>query len=91
VNVGGGEPTVRADFWELVAYATVDPVGVKFLHERRQGHAGAGSPPPSDYVDVRISVDGATLEVNDAVRGPDSFRTATTAMRHLADADFRDL
>jgi MoaA/NifB/PqqE/SkfB family radical SAM enzyme len=39
----------------------------------------------------RISVDGATLEVNDAERDPDSFRTATTAMRHLADADFRDL
>ena len=22
VNIGGGEPTVRRDFWELVEYAT---------------------------------------------------------------------
>ncbi len=30
VNIGGGEPTVRADFWELVEYATEHHVGVKF-------------------------------------------------------------
>ena len=30
VNIGGGEPTVRPDFWELVDYATEHHVGVKF-------------------------------------------------------------
>ena len=30
VNIGGGEPTVRPDFWELVDYATAHKVGVKF-------------------------------------------------------------
>ena len=30
VNIGGGEPTVRSDFWELVDYATAHHVGVKF-------------------------------------------------------------
>src|SRR6202142_754126 len=30
VNIGGGEPTVRRDFWELVQYATAHHVGVKF-------------------------------------------------------------
>ena len=30
VNIGGGEPTVRQDFWELVEYATAHHVGVKF-------------------------------------------------------------
>ena len=25
VNIGGGEPTVRRDFWELVDYATAAP------------------------------------------------------------------
>src|SRR6202171_2298761 len=29
VNIGGGEPTVRPDFWELVDYATEPPVGVE--------------------------------------------------------------
>ena len=30
VNIGGGEPTVRRDFWELLDYATSHQVGVKF-------------------------------------------------------------
>src|SRR6476661_1476846 len=30
VNIGGGEPTVRKDFWELLDYATEHQVGVKF-------------------------------------------------------------
>src|SRR5215831_13950673 len=30
VNIGGGEPTVRPDFWDLVGYATAHHVGVKF-------------------------------------------------------------
>src|ERR1700745_1993696 len=30
VNVGGGEPTVRPDFWDLVDYATAHRVGAKF-------------------------------------------------------------
>jgi mycofactocin radical SAM maturase len=42
----------------------------------------------SDYVDVQISLDGATAEVNDAVRGPGSYATALRAMGNLADAGF---
>jgi MoaA/NifB/PqqE/SkfB family radical SAM enzyme len=30
VNIGGGEPTVRPDFWALVDHATGHDVGVKF-------------------------------------------------------------
>src|SRR5258708_36666983 len=30
VNIGGGEPTVRPAFWELVDYAAPHPAGVKF-------------------------------------------------------------
>ena len=30
VNIGGGEPTVRPDFWELLDYAIDHQVGVKF-------------------------------------------------------------
>ena len=30
VNIGGGEPTVRSDFWELLDYAIAHDVGVKF-------------------------------------------------------------
>ena len=41
-----------------------------------------------DYVDVQISIDGATADVNDAVRGPGSFAMARRAMDNLAEADF---
>ena len=34
----------------------------------------------SDYIDVQISLDGATEAVNDAVRGPGSYATARRAM-----------
>src|ERR1700735_1526350 len=84
VNIGGGEPTVRPDFWELVDYATAHHVGVKFSTN------GVRIPPEvaarlaaSDYVDVQISLDGATAEVNDAVRGPGSFDMAVRALENL--------
>jgi mycofactocin radical SAM maturase len=89
VNIGGGEPTVRKDFWELVDYATAHQVGVKFsTNGSRITPAVAARIAASDYVDVQISLDGATAEVNDAVRGPGSFDTALRAMGHLADAGF---
>jgi mycofactocin biosynthetic radical S-adenosylmethionine protein MftC len=87
VNIGGGEPTVRPDFFELLDYAVDHQVGVKFstngiklTPEVARRLAG------NDYVDVQISLDGATAEVNDAIRGAGSYDTAVTAMRNLADA-----
>src|SRR5271170_3605687 len=90
VNIGGGEPTVRPDFWELVDYATAHHVGVKFsTNGVKLDAAVAARLAASDYVDVQISLDGATAEVNDAVRGPGSYATAMRAMANLADAGFR--
>jgi mycofactocin radical SAM maturase len=89
VNIGGGEPTVRPDFWELVDYATAHHVGVKFsTNGLRITPEVARKLAASDYIDVQISLDGATAQVNDAVRGPGSFGLALRAMRNLADAGF---
>ena len=41
-----------------------------------------------DYLDVQISIDGATAATNDAVRGEGSFAAARTAMDNLAAAGF---
>lgn len=90
VNIGGGEPTVRGDFWELVGYAVEHNVGIKFstngyrIDEERARWLAA-----TDYVDVQISLDGATPEVNDAVRGPGSYDTAMAAMANLHAAGMR--
>ena len=90
VNIGGGEPTVRRDFWELVDYATAHQVGVKFsTNGSRITPAVAARLAGSDYVDVQISLDGATPEVNDRVRGAGSHAMATRAMERLATAGFR--
>ena len=90
VNIGGGEPTVRPDFWELVEYSTARQVGVKFsTNGIRLDAAAARRLAASDYIDVQISLDGATADVNDAVRGTGSYETATRAMANLAAAGFR--
>ncbi|WP_329530380.1 mycofactocin radical SAM maturase [Streptomyces sp. NBC_01450] len=91
VNIGGGEPTVRPDFWELLDYATAHHVGVKFsTNGVRITHETAGRLARNDYVDVQISLDGATADVNDAVRGPGSYATALRALQHLASAGMRN-
>ena len=91
VNIGGGEPTIRPDFWHLLDYSVAHQVGVKFstngsriTPERAARLAG------STYVDVQISLDGATRAVNDALRGPGTFDTAMSALDNLASAGFAD-
>jgi [mycofactocin precursor peptide]-tyrosine decarboxylase / 3-amino-5-[(4-hydroxyphenyl)methyl]-4,4-dimethylpyrrolidin-2-one synthase len=90
VNIGGGEPTVRPDFWDLVDYATAHQVGVKFSTNGIKLDASAARRlAASDYIDVQVSLDGATADVNDAVRGTGSYQTAIGAMASLAAAGFR--
>jgi mycofactocin biosynthetic radical S-adenosylmethionine protein MftC len=90
VNIGGGEPTLRRDFWEILDYATAHDVGVKFSTNGSRITAGnAARLAATDYVDVQISLDGASAAVNDAVRGPGSFATATDALERLAQAGMR--
>ncbi|MFE3000564.1 mycofactocin radical SAM maturase [Nocardia sp. NPDC059246] len=91
VNIGGGEPTVRPDFWELLDYAIDHDVGVKFsTNGVRLSPERARRLAATDYVDVQISLDGATAAVNDAVRGPGSFEMAWRAMENLATAGFEN-
>ncbi len=91
VNIGGGEPTVRPDFWEIVDYATSHSVGVKFsTNGVKLTPEAAVRLAANDYVDVQISLDGATAEVNDYIRGPRSYDTAMRAMGNLRDAGMKN-
>lgn len=94
VNIGGGEPTIRPDFWHLLEYAIDHQVGVKFstngVRLTPERAAFLASPACGGYVDVQISLDGATADVNDYVRGPGSFDTAISALANLRDAGFTD-
>src|SRR5947209_17779844 len=87
VNIGGGEPTLRPDFWDLLDYCVESKVGVKFsTNGSRITTAAARRIAGTDYVDVQISIDGADAATNDTIRGAGSFDVATTAMQRLADA-----
>jgi mycofactocin radical SAM maturase len=89
VNIGGGEPTVRSDFWELLDYSIDHQVGVKFsTNGVRLDKKRAAQLARTDYVDVQISLDGATADVNDVVRGPGSYGMAMRALENLAEAGF---
>jgi mycofactocin radical SAM maturase len=85
INVGGGEPMSRPDFFELMDYALAAGIGVKFsTNGTLIDDAAAGWIAARDYLDVQISVDGASAETNDPVRGTGSYARARRAMERLA-------
>ncbi|MET0146305.1 MAG: mycofactocin radical SAM maturase [Ilumatobacteraceae bacterium] len=89
INIGGGEPMIRKDFFELVTYAVDHGIGVKFSTNGTYLDADAARRLAAmDYMDVQISLDGATAAINDPVRGTGSYDTARRAMDNLAAADF---
>jgi len=89
INIGGGEPMVRRDFFELVEYSVASGIGVKFstngafIDEEKARRLAA-----MEYLDIQISLDGVDAVTNDAVRGIGSYDMARRAMDNLAAADF---
>jgi len=89
VNIGGGEPMMRRDFFELVEHAVAQHVGVKFsTNGTRIDAAAAQRLAGIDYLDIQVSIDGADAETSDRIRGVGSYKAARRAMDHLADARF---
>ena len=89
INIGGGEPMVRRDFFELVEYSVDNGIGVKFstngafIDDEKARRLAA-----MDYLDIQISLDGVDAATNDAVRGAGSYDMARRAMDNLAAANF---
>lgn len=89
INIGGGEPMVRRDFFELLEYSIGQGIGVKFstngafINTERARQLAA-----MDYLDIQISLDGVDAVTNDAVRGAGSYDMARRAMDNLAAANF---
>ncbi|MGA8572797.1 MAG: mycofactocin radical SAM maturase [Desulfobaccales bacterium] len=83
LSIGGGEPFTRPDFLDIVDHAhqkgivtCISTNGTLITEEiaRRLDHR---------LVYVQVSLDGATTESNDAIRGPGSFRKAVRALELL--------
>lgn len=89
INIGGGEPMIRRDFFELLEHAERRNIGVKFSTNGAFITAdNARRLAAMNYLDIQISIDGADRETNDRVRGAGSFDTAIRAMDHLRAANF---
>ena len=89
VNIGGGEPMVRRDFFEIIEYSVDNGIGVKFSTNGAFIDAeNARRLAAMNYLDIQISLDGTDAATNDAVRGAGSFDTAIRAMNNLRDANF---
>lgn len=85
INVGGGEPMSRKDFRELMDYALARGIGVKFSTNGTLIDDDAAAWIASrDYLDVQISIDGATADTSDPIRGEGSYDRARQAMERLA-------
>jgi mycofactocin radical SAM maturase len=89
INMGGGEPMIRRDFFELLEYSIGRGIGVKFsTNGAFIDAAKAKRLTAMDYLDIQISLDGTDAVTNDAVRGEGSYDTAIQAMNHLREAGF---
>src|SRR6202046_1225513 len=84
INIGGGEPMMRRDFFELIEHAVEQHVGVKFsTNGTRVDDAAAARLAGIDYLDIQISIDGVDATTSDAIRGAGSYARARRAMDHL--------
>lgn len=89
INIGGGEPMIRRDFFEIVEHSIANNIGVKFsTNGAFIDQKNAERLTKMDYLDIQISLDGTDAVTNDAVRGNGSFDTAITAMDNLKAAGF---
>ena len=74
INIGGGEPMIRRDFFELIEHAVAQRVGVKFsTNGTRIDEAAARRLAGIDYLDAQISIDGVDAATSDRVRGAGSY------------------
>ena len=89
INIGGGEPMIRHDFFDILEHAEQNNIGVKFSTNGTYINAtNAQRLASMNYLDIQISLDGIDSATNDAVRGKGSYSTAKLAMDHLRDANF---
>ena len=89
INIGGGEPMIRKDFFEILEHAEHNNIGVKFSTNGTYITAeNAQRLASMNYLDIQISMDGVDRVTNDAVRGEGSFDTSIAAMNFLRDANF---
>lgn len=86
-NIGGGEPFMRPDFLDLMDYAhekgmvTCISTNGTLISEKIAKRLD------KNLVYIQVSLDGASPESNDAIRGKGSFDNVVRALEHLKNRD----
>lgn len=82
-NIGGGEPFIREDFLDLMEYAHEKGIVTCISTNGTLIDREVARRLDKDMVYIQVSMDGATPESNDAIRGKGSFRRALRALECL--------
>ena len=85
VNIGGGEPFIREDFLDILSYAhEKDLVTCVSTNGMLVDDKLAKRLSVSKMLYLQVSLDGATAEVNDRIRGKGTYRKIIHAIECLA-------
>lgn len=92
VNIGGGEPFVRPDIWEILDYChskqlvtCISTNGTMINKENAKRLAAM------NYTFIQVSLDGIDEETNDKIRSKGSYKAVKDAIANLIEAGFKGL
>jgi radical SAM protein with 4Fe4S-binding SPASM domain len=79
----GGEPLTRKDLLDIAGYARQRGLGAQLFTNGTLVNCGNAAAIAATFQYARITIDGATAETNDRIRGKGSFEKALRGMRLL--------
>jgi len=92
INFGGGEPFLREDFVSILDYAHAKGiVTCVSTNGTVLDSALAARLARMDLIRVQVSLDGATADTNDAIRGQGTYRKILEGIALLREQDFPNL
>ncbi len=87
INVGGGEPLIHPNFFEIVDYAREKGIFIQFSTNGTLINTETATEIANRELRVQVSIDGWSAAVNDSIRGKGSFRKAVKALKLLRGLD----
>lgn len=87
INVGGGEPLLHPNFFEIMDYAVEKGIYVQFSTNGTLVDSTVASEVAKRGLRVQVSLDGWLPSINDPIRGKGSFQKAIGAVRLLREQD----
>lgn len=83
INVGGGEPLLHPNFFEITEYAQEKGVYIQFSTNGTLIDSRAATEIARQGLRVQVSMDGWEPSINDPIRGAGTFQKAMAAVRLL--------